>query len=131
MVFEQAKERVERTGGMRAWREREREMEGMKGGFGGGGGSSWGWDDEHGGGEDGEERMADEGADASPESGTRNGMQREEVEDEVGPLSYSLTAPFHSFVIACFRVAFLRSVAPSLNIPLLQIWHPVTWTFFP
>ena len=113
MVFEQAKERVEGMGGMRAWRERERE--GMKGGFGGGGGSSWGWDDGHRGGEDGEERMEDERADSSPEPGTRNGVQGEEVEDEVG----SLFPPDCTFLSLrnCLlsEVSFLRSVASSFE----------------
>ena len=116
MVFEQAKERVERMGGMRAWRERERE--GMKGGFGGGGGgSSWGWDDGHGGGEDGEERMVDEQADSSPGFGTRNGVRKEEVEDEVGPL-FPPNYSFSSRRSWLLQSSFFVLIVPSSNLPL-------------
>ena len=47
LVFEAARVKVEKMGGIRAWRERERESRGGGGGMG----QSWGWDDGQGRGE--------------------------------------------------------------------------------
>lgn len=74
LVFEGAREKVEKMGGMRAWRERERE-----GRMGGGGMGSWGWDDGQGHKESGEEREeVDERLEREGEEGVVEGKVDEE-----------------------------------------------------